>query len=440
MRYLLAIPLLLAALFSCSQTSSQWSVPRRDGPPFAQTFPDAAVLATTNDVRATRETLWTTPLPETREHHDRLIAVLERTPSIDTDHLLLLTDAVAVPGRLARDAKGNESVQVSIVTGNDGIQIIRTRGKGEFTPVIDQLLTMGMSKLSDPSATNLGRLVGEAQSTETMIALSDHLLETCDSGSSGDLERMLKGIPFDEQRADFATIVLLPRGRLAGERQSIALETLSFDSTKERLMSAVYDSLDEVPVPMLLEHIELLDFDSGRSSVAKAASSRIGPMTGAEMLAMLERFDFDSGKVQAVQAMRTKIAIADFGDVLQIMDASDFESGANQILDLLLASALPASAFPTLTAIDLGAACDAYSFDSGRIETLRKLEPHFQGTLDGESARELLNQFSFDSGKFECLQIFASRMNALPYDEQKLLLSSFDFDSDRERARDLLNR
>ena len=434
MRYLLAIPLLLAALFSCSQTSSQWSVPRRDGPPFAQTFPDAAVLATTNDVRATRETLWTTPLPETREHHDRLIVVLEQTPSIDTDHLLLLTDAVAVPGRLARDAKGNESVQVSIVTGSDGIQIVHTRGKGEFTPVIDQLLTMGMSKLSDPNATNLGRLVGAAPSTETMIALSDHLLETCDSGSDRDLERMLNGIPFDEQCADFAALVLLPRDRLTGDRQLIALKTLSFDSTKERLMSAVYASLDDVPVTMLIEHIELLDFDSGRVSVASAASPHVRSINGGQLLQLLEGFDFDSGKVGAVDAMRGKVALAGFGDALRIMEASDFDSGATQILDLLLASS-----FPSVTVNDLCAACDASSFDSGSLETLRKLEPLFQGPFDGEGARDLLNKLSFDSGKLECIQIFAAHMRALSYDEQKVVLSAFTFDSDRERARDLLN-
>jgi hypothetical protein len=435
MRYIISLLLLFASLFSCSYSTFKASVPLRDGPPFSETFPDATVLVKTTDVRATRKMLWSTPLPEVREHHDRLIAILEELPAIDTDHLLLLTYAVAVPGRLSREAHVEEGLRVGIITDSDGVQFVYTRAKGEFTPVIDELLLKGMKKLSDPDAANFGRLLGESQTTETMIALSDHLLETCDTGTDSDLQLMLEHLPFDEQCVDFATLVLLPRDRLEGERRSIALKELSFDSSREKLVTAVYDRLETVPVSMLLEHIELLDFDSARVSIANAASPYIESITGVQMLEMLANFSFDSGKVEAVDALNTKVTLNGFQDVLKIMETSSFDSGATQMLGLLLASS-----FPTITADDLGAVCNACSFETGQLETLRKLEPHFQGPFDGESARDLLDKFSFDSGKLECIQIFAEHMRGLSYEAQKSVLSTFSFDSDRESARDILNR
>jgi len=227
----------------------------RTGPDFAEAFPDPAMLITTADIEETRKLLDTVQLPETDAHHDALLKALDDVEAIDSEHLVLLTEAVAIPPRLTDGAiKSIKSIIKAVI---DGREIVYSRGKGEFSHVIDDLLLAGAEKLSDVGPQSFGRLVAVAQTPETIVALSDILLERSDSGSTSDLAAILQEIPWDGTRTELCVEVLIPRGRLKGERADIAIESMSFDSGRTALIGAFYQSLDDLDAETLLRRVRL---------------------------------------------------------------------------------------------------------------------------------------------------------------------------------------
>ena len=437
----------------------------RTGPDFVEAFPDPAMLITTADVEETRELLHTVQLPETDAHHDALLKALNDVEAIDSKHLVLLTEAVAIPPRLTDGAiKSIKSIIKAVV---DGREIVYSRGKGEFSHVIDDLLLAGAKKLSDVGPQSFGRLVAAAQTPETIVALSDILLEQSDSGSTSDLAAILQAIPWDGTRTELCVEVLIPRGRLKGERADIAIESLSFDSGRTALIGAFYQSLDDLDAETFLRHVRLQSFDSGRTDVVEEGVAVIDRIAGSLAVALVETASFDSGREAMLKALLPKLDRIAGSLALALVRTNSYDSGREAMLKALLpkldlrnademlalvrtnsydsgrlamlkvAVALEAN-FPAVSADDLVSYAQVGSFDSGRNEMLRVVAPHFKDGFTKQSAARLLRVFSFDSGRLDAVELFREDLQKLSERDRRDILRQFSRASGREEAGELL--
>lgn len=436
----------------------------RTGPDFVEAFPDPAMLITTADVEETRELLHTVQLPETDAHHDALLKALDDVEAIDSKHLVLLTEAVAIPPRLTDGAiKSIKSIIKAVV---DGREIVYSRGKGEFSHVIDDLLLAGAKKLSDVGPQSFGRLVAAAQTPETIVALSDILLEQSDSGSTSDLAAILQAIPWDGTRTELCVEVLIPRGRLKGERADIAIESLSFDSGRTALIGAFYQSLDDLDAETFLRHVRLqsfdsgrvdvveegvavidrvgslavalvetASFDSGREAIVKALLPKLDRIAGSLALALVRTNSYDSGREAMLKVLLPKLDLRNADEMLALVRTNSYDSG--RLAMLKVAVALEAN-FPAVSADDLVSYAQVGSFDSGRNEMLRVVAPHFKDGFTKQSAARLLRVFSFDSGRLDAVELFREDLQKLSERDRRDILRQFSRASGREEAGELL--
>ena len=466
----------------------------RTGPDFVEAFPDPAVLITTADIEETRELLHTVQLPETDAHHDALLKALDDVEAIDSEHLVLLTEAVAIPPRLTGGAI--KSIIKAVI---DGREIVYSRGKGEFSHVIDDLLLAGAEKLSDVGPQSFGRLVAAAQTPETIVALSDILLERSDSGSTSDLAAILQAIPWDGTRTELCVEVLIPRGRLKGERADIAIELMSFDSGRTALIGAFYQSLDDLDAETLLRHVRLQSFDSGRTDVAEEGVAVIDSIDGSLAVALVQTNSYDSGREAMLKALLPKLDLRNADEMLALVRTNSYDSGreamfkallpkldridgslavalvrtnshdsgrkamlkallpkldlrnADEMLALVRTNSYDSgrlamlkvavaleSNFPAVSADDLVSYARVGSFDSGRNEMLRVVAPHFKDGFTKQSAARLLRVFSFDSGRLDAVELFREDLQKLSERDRRDILRQFSRASSREEADELL--
>ncbi len=468
----------------------------RSGPDFAEAFPDPAMLMATADIEETRELLHTVQLPETDAHHDALLKALDDVEAIDSEHLVLLTEAVAIPPRLTDAKTGIKSIIKAVIDGRD---IAYSRGEGEFSHVIDDLLLAGAKKLSDVGPQSFGRLVSVAQTPEAIVALSDILLERSDSGSTSDLEAILREIPWDGVRQELCIEVLIPRGLLKDERTDIAIESMRFDSGRTALIGAVYKSLDALDAATLMRHVRLQGFDSGRTDVVEEGVAVLDRIDGSVALALVETAGFDSGREAILKALLPKLALRNADEMLALVRTNSYDSGREAMLkallpkleridgsvalalvemagydsgrEAMLKALLPklalrnademlalvrtnsydsgreamlkigvklGSNFPAVRADDLVSYAQIGSFDSGRNEMLRLVAPHFKGGFTKQSATRLLGAFSFDSGRLDAVEFFREELQKLSEKDRRDVLGPFSRASSREEAVELL--
>ena len=404
----------------------------RSGPDFAEAFPDPAMLMATADIEETRELLHTVQLPETDAHHDALLKALDDVEAIDSEHLVLLTEAVAIPPRLTDAKTGIKSIIKAVIDGRD---IAYSRGEGEFSHVIDDLLLAGAKKLSDVGPQSFGRLVSVAQTPEAIVALSDILLERSDSGSTSDLEAILREIPWDGVRQELCIEVLIPRGLLKDERTDIAIESMRFDSGRTALIGAVYKSLDALDAATLMRHVRLQGFDSGRTDVVEEGVAVLDRIDGSVALALVETAGFDSGREAMLKVLLPKLALRNADEMLALVRTNSYDSGREAMLKI---GVKLGSNFPAVRADDLVSYAQIGSFDSGRNEMLRLVAPHFKGGFTKQSATRLLGAFSFDSGRLDAVELFREELQKLSEKDRRDVLGPFSRASSREEAVELL--
>ncbi len=401
-RFAARLALLSVLIAGCTSRTSH-GVIERTGPPFPQAFPDARVLLETDDVAGVRERLARAILPATDEHHDQLRALLASVDAVDTQHLVLLTEAVALPGPAD---EGMQRITIS-VDGETARSILRTlvpRGSGEYAAVVDELLLAGLDKLTDLDRSNLGLILGRTQFDETMGAIVDRTFDEFDDGSPQALEQILAGMEFSGPRVDLVTAVLAPRDMLAAAsgRGLVAVRSVDFDNQREQITEVVMGDLETLSAEGFLEYLELMSFDTGRLVVTRLSAPRLEPRDGSSLLRILDLYSFDSGRVEALDVLT--------GDGRVQVTPPDF----NRLLGSM-------------------------SFDTGRMQVAGQLDPHLQGQIDVRTARDTLEAFSFDTSRLEVLELLAPRLKHLGQADRAELFQAYSFDSNKERAGEILD-
>lgn len=377
-RHSLALSLLLLA--ACTT---------RQGLPFDEVFPDPGVLVTTNDPASVRAKLDGVQLPETRAHHDRLLALLRGRDRLTAAHLVLLTQAVATP---------NRSVVVA-----DGKRVWRygARGQGEFAPVIDQLLVEGIDKVTDVDRRWLGELLGVSQSDATLRRYADRFLPQVDDGSPQALGEILDGMPGSPAAIPFLVGYLAPKGGLDGERGWSAFARMQFDDQ--------------------------------RTAVLDAVLARQAAIDGERMVAVMKAFSFDSGRERAFAQLAVKTQPLPVGAAKEAVATFSFDSGRDAAF-----AALGKQAGVRLNDGHLTEFVQMCAFDSGKLQCVKSLKPRLDGAPDAAAAKALLAAFSFDSDRQGAVAVMRERWSRLTAGEREALLATFSFDSNREAAARLL--
>lgn len=380
--------LLLAALAAsaCNGTT----LGERTGPDFDVAFPDARTLVTTSDPSSVREVLATVQLPQTQQHHDRLISLLDSQSTIPAANLLLLVEAVAPPKH-----------SIVIYQINDQVWTYGQRGKGEFSTVADTLITNGTPKLTDVTRDTLGALIGRTQSDAAMKLLADRFVPELDDGSDGALHAILDGMPGSPASMPFLTEYMIPTGRLEGERGWQCMRLCTFDNQRTSLVTALAQRQASIDEGCLLTVVEAMDFDSGQNEAVDLLAGKVGSMSPGMARKIAAKFSFDSGRGQALATLA---------------NAGALKFTEPQLLSMV----------------------KLYSFDSGRKGCIEMLAPHLHGESTGSDARALLKAFSFDSARQEVIEIMAPRWRLLTSEEQRALAKTFSFDSGREAAANAL--
>ncbi len=419
-------PALVLLVTACAQV--EYSAPKRDGPPFDEAFPDPSVLVTTDDVAATRALLATVQLLEDPARLEQLVTLAEEATSLDTDHILLLTEAVPAPW--------------TYVVGNDGggatwrIEWFSESGAEDrpvYEELSDRILTIGMSKWSDPGRRALGALLGRARGEDTLVALSEQHLARWDDGSPRALEEILGGMRSSFVTDTFVLEVLVPRDALEGERQWIAIDALAFDSERTEVMTALVERRGAADVPWLLEALRRLSFDSGRMTVVEAAEPRLAACDADQLRDLMTTFSFDSDRGRLLRALSDRVVFSDARDVCRTLKLFSFESDRKEGLETLLgARTLPVRSGDLVEFVALG------DFDSTREDILALVEPHLAGTVTAGDLREVLQRFSFDSDRMDVLRLYAGRLAAPSHDDVERLVALFSWESERTEARRIL--
>ena len=364
----------------------------RTGPPFAEAFPDASILVSTDDPEAVRRELANAQLPETQAHHDELVRLLHGQDRISAAHLLLLVEAVARP-----------SDRVVYLGDGTDVHVYAARGEGPFAHITEQLYVDALDKVTDVDRRTFGALIAHTQSNATMAAYAERFLPELDDGSLAALEQVLEPMAASPAKSPFLIDYLAPHGRLDGPRGWALVGTLSFDSERLELLAALASRHDAIDGAQVAEAVDRMSFDDGRGQALALLAPKARPVSGRVAEATVGEFSFDTGRIAAVATLADTGALA--------LD----DRGLVAIVRLC-------------------------SFDSGRTRCVEILAPCLHGEPDGASARALLDAFSFDSGRLSACETMAERWRGLGPDGQRELLSAFTFSSSREQARALLAR
>lgn len=383
LRLLLPTVLAMAAFAACR-------VSVRQGPPFDEAFPDASVLITTSDPAAVRAKLATVQIPATREHHDRLLELLRSQPRIRAAHLALLAHAVATSSN-------------HVTVNGAEVHVYGQRGRGDFAPVIEQLLTEGIERVTDVDRRWFGELIGVTQSDATMRLWVDRFLAQVDDGSPQALGEMLDGMPGSPATVPFLVGELAPKGRLDGERGWLAFARVSFDSERTALLDAIVSRGGAIDGDRMVAAMRAFSFDSGREHAFALLAGKAQPLSIEHVQASLATFSFDSGRDAAFAVLGKQSSV--------------------HLTDRHL--------------VDLVRMC---SFDSAKRKCVEALGPRLEGAPNGADAVALLAAFSFDSDRQQAVAAMGARWAQLTAAERERLLATFSFESNRANAAKLLRQ
>ena len=358
------------------------------GVPFDAAFPDPRELVTTDNPAGVRARLDNTNLPDTAAHHERLLGLLRSRDTLRAPHLVLLTRAVAIPGR-----------NVSVVSG-DRRWSYGPRGAGASARVLDQLLDEGLGRLTEVDRTSFGELLGASQSDATMRRYVERFLPTLDDGSPSALAQILDGMHGSPALQPFLAQHIANAGGLAGERGRMAFRQMRFDSDRLTVLQFVLAADPPLDGTQFVSLMKAFSFDSGREEAFARLLPRVKPLQLEDARAAAATFSFDAGR-EAAMATLGKAEV--------------------QISDALLV------AFTQLS-----------SFDSGRLACGMALAGRLHGAPDAGAAKDLLATFSFDTDRLEAVRVMAPRWSVLSTEARMALLTTFSFSSNRETAMPLL--
>lgn len=368
-------------------------VVRRDGPPFASVYASVDALLARADTESARQELMTLQLPDTREHHDALLAALRESEGLDVDDLRLLLGAVHFEDAIG----GTTSVTIN---GETTVTRIHARNQGRWAPVADTLLEEGLARLEGLDLAEFAALAGHAESDATLERIWDAYGAPLDDGSARTIHVLADRMEQSPTLSALFVQVLLPRGELAGERGEVALGALSFDSERLALSRALLAERESVDVDTLLDWCDLLSFDSSRLILLDDGVARLEEVDGGDLERLLDQLSFDSsrqGLMQSlVEADRVRLAADDLQDRLE---AFSFDSTRADVLRMLL----PQLTGP-LSVDQVGGVLETLSFDSTRLDALRALRDHMQRPNERE-VDDLLELLSFDSSREDARRV-----------------------------------
>ena len=360
----------------------------RQGPPFAEAFPDATLLVTTSDPLAVRLQLDTVQLPATTAHNDRLLELLRSQTQISAAHLSLLTRAVATENHIVCSTGTRQ-------------WCYGTRGRGQHAAVIDQLLTEGADKISNIDRQWFGELIGVSQSDATLRLYVDRFLARVDDGSDQALTEMLAAMPGSPTTMPFLVEHLAPQGRLDGERGWLTFATLSFDSDRTALLRALAARKLPIDGDRLVRVMKAYSFDAGREEAFALLVAAASPLDDGHTRAAIATFSFDSGRAAACAALGRQ-------DTVHITESQ------------------------------LAALMRPFSFDSGRLQCVQTLAGRVFGESTIADAKAILRTFSFDSDRVQATKVMAARWQQLPLTDRLELLDTFTFESGKNKGTSLL--
>lgn len=374
----LAVFATFLALAACS------SAPRS----FDEAFPEPETLLTTPDPEAAQAALRTVVIPDTDAHRERLLTALRSREQVTGSRLALL--AAAMTGARHR------------VSTHDGETVFwPARGSGSHAGPTDELLRLGLPKLSSVSRREFGQLIGHTHGDDVLRAYCDRFLAGLDDGSQDALDEILAGMRGSPATAPFLAGVLAPSGRLDGPRGFATFARLVFDDDRVALLGALVARSMPLDGERLLTALRAFTFDEGRERAFALLAPRLDSLTPEQTGAAVATFTFDSGKEAAFAAISSQPS-------LRLSD------------EHLLAMAR------------------LCLFDSGKLQCLQQLAPRVAGPANGEVAVRLLELFTFDSDRRGAVATMAHHWRGLDAATKQRLLATFTFDRERQRAEALL--
>lgn len=193
-------------------------------------------------------------------------------------------------------------------------------------------------------------------------------------------------------------------------------------------------------------------FDSSKVDVIRTAA-RHNSFTSEQVEDLLDGITFSDGKLQALAAVADKIV--DPGQSFTILESFTFSSDKEKAQRILggtepdIGRTIGAAADALGRAIggdglamnaqefnQLKRSVKGASFDDDKVDVLRTAAPY--AFFGAGQVRELLDQLSFSDGKLEALSLMADRI--VDRDRAYTVLGAFNFSSDKEKARAILNR
>jgi hypothetical protein len=356
---------------------------------FEQAVTDPQDLVTTADPAAMRSRLAATDLPRTREHEERIEALLRSRSEISAAHLALLASAI-----------GHE--HTSLYSDDKGRWTWGTRGRSEGSAAVERILNDGLPKITTIDRHWYGQLLGLTHSDATLQRYVERFHQGLDDGSQHALFAILDGMPGSPAMVPFA-VTLRDIGKADDARCWVMFQRLSFDDDRVALLRALLPKGFEVDRERLLAGVGQGSFDEGRRQLLELLAEKAPPLAPADAKAVVAMFSFDDGRGKACATLARSPAM---------------HLGEATLAELL----------------------DCFSFDGGRLACVRALAPLLQGAPDGAGARRLLGAFSFDNDRLAAVRILAPRWQSLPPSERTALTATFSFDSGTKSATDLLMR
>ena len=418
---------LLGLLVIAGCSSTRPDVIHRDGPPFDMAFPDPSVLLTTTDVPQTRKLLASVQLPRDEASLEELVALTEAAPALDTEHILLLTEAVP--------AQWGDAVALSLM---DPTWRARQFAEGDthdelYARVSDQLLESGMARWSNPDARGMGRLMGRARTDAALIRIAEQWLPDWDDGSVGALEDILGGMSSSRRLDVLVLQVLIPQRRLEGERQWLAVDALVFDSERVAVLLALMAQRTEVSVAYLLECLQRVTFDSDRMAIIREAQPKLGPCSSRDLRDLMSTLSFDSDRAHLLELFADQVTFEDARDVARTLRLFSFASDREKGLRLLATT--PGFTVRSGELLELMSLVD---FDSDREDILRIASPRLDGPLKASDLRSILRRFDFGSDRLDVLRLLAGHLATRTPAETDRIVNLFTDPGRRATAREIL--
>lgn len=458
--------------------------------PFAKAFPDPSVLITSPDVELLTDKLDRCDFPRTEKHHTLLRNLLRLAATIDADHLLLLTRAVA-----PSFSKLPLGFQLSI-NGEDIDRLPMPRGQGQFDDRIDQLLLAGAPKIDNVTPRDVGRLLGRTQSTAALAELAERFLPRVDDGSVEALSAILEGLksaqgseaeivsrsfvptsskdsgdqgkPLPSAMTEFVRDYLSERGRLQGQRALVAISFLSTDeektnlilrqlreddigkdtprdlghlesllkllnSSKSRLavLAQALPNLVNLPPSKQIELAKTLNYDKDRLEVLERFSeSGTENLSVDDLHSFLDLLTYGSSKRQFFLSVNHRILFTETPQILSLLKRFPSGSEKAKVLAALLGKC-DCGWIRWEDVISLGA---AFRSSKEKLAALRDLGKKPSSALGVEDSRRLIRQLPSGKDRIALIELFLEELMKLSESDRRSLLDEFISPEHRQQA------